>query len=112
MIHREQDIIQWGIDRNLIGPTGEGTRMGQQKKTEEEVRELYNEILLVDFGITEYQEEDAKPQVRDAIGDIIVTLVMQAQMWDLTMEECIEAAWDEIKVRKGRMTNGVFVKEV
>ena len=36
---REQDIIQWGIDRNLIGPTGEGTRIGQQKKTEEEVIE-------------------------------------------------------------------------
>lgn len=101
MIHREQDIIQWGIDRNLIGPTGEATKFGQWRKTEEESTELLEAII-----------EQSIEKARDAIGDIIVTLVMQAQMWNLTMDECIEAAWNEIKVRKGRMTNGVFVKEV
>ena len=111
MIHREQDIINWGIASNLIGPTGEATKLGQQKKTEEEVRELYDAISRVEFGITEYQEEEAKPDVRDAIGDIIVTLVMQAQMWGLTITECLDAAWDEIKDRKGRMVDGIFVKE-
>tara|TARA_R110000868_G_scaffold188768_6_gene431575 strand:- start:69 stop:419 length:351 start_codon:yes stop_codon:yes gene_type:complete len=107
----EQKIIQWGIDRNLIGPTGEATKAGQQKKTEEEVRELYDAIRIVDFGFTEYQEEEANPDVRDAIGDIIVTLVMQAQMWGLTLTECITAAWNEIKDRRGKMIGGVFVKE-
>ena len=100
MIHREQDIIQWGIERNLIGPTGEATKPGQLRKTEEEVGELALAIF----------KNDAK-EARDAMGDIIVTLVMQAQMWGLTMEECIEAAWQEIRDRKGRMTGGVFVKE-
>lgn len=29
----------------------------------------------------------------------------------LTFEECIEHAWNDIKYRKGRMCNGVFIKE-
>lgn len=100
MSYREQDIIQWGIDRNLIGTTGQATRIGQQAKTEEEVAELSDAIARDDID-----------EARDAIGDIYVTLVMQAQMWGLSMTECIDAAWDEIKDRKGRMVNGVFVKE-
>lgn len=97
---READIIKWGTARNLIGPTGEATRVGQQAKTEEEVRELSDAIAM-----------DDKDAARDAIGDVYVTLVMQAQMWGMTMQECIDAAWNEIKDRKGRMINGVFVKE-
>jgi len=100
MSYREQDIIQWGIDRNLIGPTGEATRIGQQAKTEEEVAELADAIARDDID-----------EARDAIGDVYVTLVMQAQMWGLTMDECIDQAWSQIKERKGRMKNGVFVKE-
>lgn len=100
LTYREHDIVQWGIARNLIGPTGEATRVGQQAKTEEEVRELADAIAA-----------DDREAAKDAIGDVYVTLVMQAQMWGLTMTECIEAAWNQIKDRKGRMINGVFVKE-
>lgn len=100
MTYREQDIIQWGIARNLIGPTGEATRIGQQAKTEEECAELADAIARDDID-----------EARDAIGDVYVTLVMQAQMWGLSMEECIDQAWSQIKDRKGRMQNGVFVKE-
>lgn len=107
-IHREREIIEWGIARNLIGPTGEATKEGQQKKTEEEVQELHDAILLNGFPELNI---DSRRMAKDAIGDIIVTLVMQAQMWGLTIEECIEAAWQEIKDRTGRMQNGVFVKD-
>lgn len=108
MIYREQDIINWGIARNILGPTGEGTKFGQQEKIEEEVAELRSAIEL----LAEASTTIATHAARDAIGDIVVTLIMQAQMWGLTMEECIEQAWDQIKDRKGRMVNGVFVKEV
>jgi hypothetical protein len=101
MIHKEQEIINWGIARNLIGPTGEATKFGQWKKTLEEVFELR------DDGI----EKGDINAARDAIGDIIVTLVLQAQMWGLTITECLDAAWDEIKDRKGKMVDGIFVKE-
>lgn len=99
-MNRDNDIIQWGVDRNLIGPTGEATMLGQYRKTHEEVGEILEAIELGDRELA-----------KDAIGDTFVTLVLQAQMWDLSMEECIEAAWNEIKDRKGKMLNGVFVKE-
>jgi len=100
MSYREQEIIEWGCARGLIGPTGEATRSGQWRKTVEEVMELHEAI-----------DEKDPEKAKDAIGDVYVTLVMQAQMWGLTMDECIEAAWQEIKDRKGRLVNGVFVKE-
>jgi uncharacterized protein YabN with tetrapyrrole methylase and pyrophosphatase domain len=100
MIHREQDIINWGIARNIIGPTGEATKFGQWRKTDEESTELLEAI-----------NKGSIIEARDAIGDIIVTLILQAQLWGFSIEECLDAAWDEIKNRKGRMFNGVFVKE-
>ena len=100
MIHREQDIINWGIARNIIGPDAMSAKHNQHAKTVEEVDELMQAIVLKDHNAA-----------RDAIGDIIVTLVLQAQMWGLTITECLDAAWDEIKDRKGRMVDGIFVKE-
>lgn len=100
MIHREADIINWGIARNIIGQNSLSSREGQHKKTREEVLELECAI-----------DDDDLAAARDAIGDIIVTLVLQAQMWGLTITECLDAAWDEIKDRKGKMVDGIFVKE-
>ena len=51
--------------------------------------------------------EDA---VKDAIGDTVVTLIILSQQMGMTLEECLQAAWGEIKDRTGEMRNGVFVK--
>lgn len=45
------------------------------------------------------------------LGDVIVTLVCVAEQLGLNIEECCLAAYDEIKDRKGKMIDGVFVKE-
>lgn len=39
------------------------------------------------------------------------TLVIIAAQLGLSFEGCVAAAYDEIKDRKGRMVNGVFIKE-
>jgi NTP pyrophosphatase (non-canonical NTP hydrolase) len=111
MTLREQDIIQWGRDRNLVGPTGVATIYGQLKKTREEVQELDDACEAYGKSYTRDDVKKATDSARDAIGDIYVTLVMHAQLWGLTMTECIEQAWSQIKDRKGRMVNGIFVKE-
>lgn len=49
--------------------------------------------------------------LKDGIGDEIVTLIILAQQRGLTLEECLNAAYQEISDRKGKMVNGVFVKE-
>jgi hypothetical protein len=38
-------------------------------------------------------------------------LNLWATQYGLTLEECLAAAWEEIKDRKGQMVDGVFVKE-
>ena len=44
-------------------------------------------------------------------NDIVNRLSVIAERYDLTLEECLESAYDEIKGRRGKMINGVFVKE-
>ena len=40
-----------------------------------------------------------------------VQLLEVTDHFDLNIHDCVQAAWDEIKDRKGRMIDGVFVKE-
>jgi NTP pyrophosphatase (non-canonical NTP hydrolase) len=90
-------ILEWGIEKGIL-PYAEP--LSQLEKTEEEVAELRQAIY----------EHDV-PEVKDAIGDIFVTLTMQAEAWNLTMDECVQAAYDVIKRRTGKMVDGKFVKD-
>ena len=49
--------------------------------------------------------------VSDDIGDMIVVLINIAERNNLSLSQCLEQAWNDIKNRKGRMVDGVFVKE-
>ncbi|HFE9852437.1 TPA: MazG-like family protein [Enterococcus faecalis] len=52
-----------------------------------------------------------KNDLRDGIGDVVVTLVILAMQNDMDLYECMNQAYNEIKDRKGKNVNGVFVKE-
>jgi hypothetical protein len=91
-------VTQWAIDRNIIGGT---TAKDQFGKLKEEIDELYGAIC-----------ENNLPETIDAIGDCSVVLAIIAAQYGLAFEQCQEAAWHEIKDRKGRIVNGTFVKEV
>jgi NTP pyrophosphatase (non-canonical NTP hydrolase) len=97
---REQEIVRWAIDRGIFDPEHGSSNKRQADKTQEELDELFEAILKGDIDLA-----------RDAIGDIIVTLVLQCQFWNLSIDECVEAAYQEIKDRRGQMVNGFFVKE-
>lgn len=90
-------IEQWARDRNLIEGS---TNQAQMVKLAEEVGELAGGIARQDRNI-----------IRDSIGDVAVVLTIIAAQNDLTIQECVQAAYGEIKDRKGRMVDGVFVKE-
>lgn len=49
--------------------------------------------------------------LKDGIGDVVVTLIILAQQNGLSIEECLQCAYNEIKGRTGKMVDGVFVKE-
>ena len=49
--------------------------------------------------------------IKDDIGDIIVVLINICERNNLSLSECLDCAWSDIKDRKGKMVEGVFVKE-
>ena len=50
--------------------------------------------------------------IKDAIGDMIVVLTNLAELEGMYIEDCIQFAYNEIKDRKGKMSNGTFVKKL
>ena len=90
-------IELWADERNLIKGA---TPPAQMLKMTEEVGELAHAIARGD-----------KVLAADAIGDCIVVLTILAAQLQLDINECVKGAYEEIKDRKGRMVNGVFIKE-
>jgi len=96
-MNRFSDIRGWAYARNLI----EGSSTDKQfLKLAEEIGELANGLA-----------KNRIHEVADGIGDAVVVLTILAAQMGMSIEDCIEHAWNEIKDRKGRMVNGVFIKE-
>lgn len=55
--------------------------------------------------------KDKPEQVKDSLGDVLVTLILLAEDLNLNLLDCLNSAWGEIKDRKGKVKNGSFVKE-
>ena len=47
----------------------------------------------------------------DGLGDVLVVLIGLSMQLGLDLTECLEVSYNEIKDRKGKLVNGVFVKE-
>jgi NTP pyrophosphatase (non-canonical NTP hydrolase) len=96
----KERIRQWAISGD--GNSIEGSTTGKQMdKLVEEVKELRE-------GLLNQNTDD----IKDAIGDIHVVLAVMCCQLGIDIDECREIAWNEIKDRKGKMVDGVFVKEV
>tara|TARA_R110000851_G_scaffold183382_3_gene332660 strand:+ start:970 stop:1299 length:330 start_codon:yes stop_codon:yes gene_type:complete len=100
----ESLILEWATARNIF--TG-SSPISQFEKTEEEVRELEDALQQDRFAYSSSNDLD----IKDAIGDIMVTLTTIAHMKGFSLTECYAYAYNDIKDRKGTMVNGVFVKE-
>jgi len=93
--HLIQKITQWHHDRNLI----EGaTDKDQLAKLIQEMGELSDNICKGN-------------DIRDDIGDMLVVLINIMERNNITIEECLAVAYMDIKDRKGKMVDGIFVKE-
>jgi NTP pyrophosphatase (non-canonical NTP hydrolase) len=109
-------ITDWASERGILS---KATPLSQHSKTLEEVSELTSHleeeraVQGVPRCATSKIEalEMLRDYIKDDIGDIIVTLSIQATMHGLTLAECLEKAYDDIKARTGKMVDGVFVKD-
>tara|TARA_B100001093_G_C26842181_1_gene1021061 strand:+ start:2315 stop:2608 length:294 start_codon:yes stop_codon:yes gene_type:complete len=90
-----EQVEQWHWDRNLIDGA---TDKDQVLKLIQEVGELSDNVC---------KGQD----IRDDVGDIMVVLINIMVRNQITLEECLQVAYDDIKNRKGRMVDGIFIKE-
>ena len=90
-------IREWAEERGLYN---EGDPKTQTLKLIEEAGEICRAVLKKD-----------EPEIIDGIGDCVVVLTNLAHLCDTSIEECIEAAYNEIKGRTGKMDNGTFKKD-
>lgn len=94
----EMQVIVWGTDRGIVQNS---TAFAQATKTQEELNELFEAI-----------ESGDREAMKDAYGDILVTLIMGCACADLDLVECLNGAYEEIKDRKGYLSKeGLFIKQ-
>jgi NTP pyrophosphatase (non-canonical NTP hydrolase) len=92
------DLIRdWAATRGLYD---EGDPNTQYVKLQEECGELAKAML-----------QNNKPEIVDAIGDIVVVLTNLAHLQGYDIEHCIDEAYKVIAARTGKMINGTFVKD-
>lgn len=117
-------IAQWHEDRNLIAGA---TDNSQFEKLLEEILELYATLnpelsprgifngvgYIADklFKSDRIKQAPEGKTIEDDVGDINVVLINLLERNGFTMQQCLDVAWNDIKDRKGKMIDGVFVKE-
>lgn len=87
-------VVEWADEKGILDSSYPLKQVG---KMLEEVGELV--------------AADSTEDEVDAVGDILVVLIIYCKMRGLDPEACLAVAYDEIKDRKGKMVNGIFVKE-
>lgn len=94
----EMKIVQWAEARKIVPNSTPSTQL---LKAMSEMGELADATIKND-----------KANIVDGVGDVMVCLVVYCALHDINLVECMYAAYDEIKHRKGTLlSNGVFVKE-
>lgn len=93
----QSKVYGWAEEKNLLHKINTSK---QFEKVLEEVEEIREAIKKGD-----------KIDLKDGIGDTIVTLIILAYQNDLHPVDCLNHAWNEIKDRKGKTINGTFIKD-
>ena len=114
----ESNVIRWAQERGIFD---RGDALAQLDKTEEELDETIHAVKALQNWELAMQHdpkninpetiECLKNEVADGIGDMLVTIIIAAEMLDLESIECLQLAYNEIKDRTGKMVGGQFVKD-
>lgn len=87
-------ITEWHYERNLINGS---TDKDQYLKLIQEAGELSDNICK-------------GKDISDDIGDMFVVLINIAERNGLSIQQCLQKAWLDIKDRGGIMREGIYIK--
>jgi len=94
----ELDVVRWSEERRIIPNS---TPLAQSIKAVEEINELVDAL-----------RDGNKIDAIDAVGDTVVCLINVCALLDVNLVDCLKAAYNQIKDRRGYMNEeGIFVKE-
>ena len=106
-------VVIWAKTKGILD---KGTPAKQHTKTEEEVKEL-GEALFAQQNYLEYyinskgERVSTIDEIKDGVGDCLVTLLIQCKLNHINPLECLELALNVIEKRTGKMKEGFFVKD-
>lgn len=109
----EKLVIQWADDKGILE---KATPLAQAQKTLEEAEELIEAVFMQDLDKTNFTNSKGKKvntdeEIKDALGDILVTIIIGAKLQGLELLDCLESAYNVISKRTGKMVNGQFLKD-
>ena len=92
------DVIRWSEARGIIPNS---TSVAQYRKAQEEMHELHTALI-----------NRNRADIIDGLGDVLVCLINVAALENVDLTHCLQAAYNEIKHRKGHLNaGGIFVKQ-
>ena len=92
-----ENVRVWADQKNLLKKENSKAQM---LKVLEEIGETAGALL-----------KKNNKELIDGLGDSFVTLIILCYQQDLEPKDCLQAAWNEIKNRKGKTVNGTFIRE-
>ena len=112
-------VHDWAEAKGIISAANP---IKQLSKTQEELDETMlalqkikhleePDLSFVDIKDKTALEQTYRAEVEDGIGDMLVTIIILAELVGMSSVDCLNVAYNEIKDRKGEMRDGLFVKE-
>ena len=92
-----RSVMNWGREKGI------NNAYRQLNKVTEELGEWSHEICRDKFNTSE---------AKDACGDVLVTVIILANICGIDPIECLEGAYHEIVGREGHTSEGMFIKEI
>ena len=109
---------QWFYAKGIIENSNP---LKQLEKTQEELTETRDAAVKLKYlgatvelqsGVGVDECLDLLNEIRDGIGDTVVTLIGVCEMYGFTLEDCLQQAYDVISKRSGKIVDGKFVKDL
>ena len=101
----EEKVTQWADERNLLCVDN---ALRQTLKFSSEAGELCDAMCKQRGGVR--GSENIDEDVKDALGDTLVTMIILCKQLDIDLLTCLHGAYNVIAERNGRTIDGVFVK--
>jgi NTP pyrophosphatase (non-canonical NTP hydrolase) len=112
-----EKVKEWADEKGIFQKSNPLRQLDKTQEELDETRRALNMLRTIksekEEGLLSDQDYDYwMNEVKDGIGDMMVTIIILAKMVESDSVDCLQMAYNVIKNRTGKMVNGYFVKDV